>query len=63
MESTDRSMQEQVNQMEAQLADLYRDREALHDALGVSSAEDVLRLVRSLEEQLTTFYADQEKDA
>lgn len=47
-------------QMEAQLSALYAEREALHEALGVSTAADVIQLVRSLETQLNDLYKEKE---
>lgn len=46
--------------LEPQLVALYAEREALHAALGVSDADDVIALVRSLEAQLADLYNEKE---
>lgn len=40
-----------------QLQDLYREREFLDQELGVSDAESIIGLVRSMEAQLCDLYA------
>lgn len=46
--------------LEAQLDALYDDRLRLHQALGVSSADEIIALVRSMQEQLDDLYAERE---
>lgn len=61
METTHAAPSEAMtDQMEAQLSALYAERETLHNALGVSNADDVVRLVRSLEAQLNDLYNEKE---
>lgn len=43
--------------MEAPLESLYAERELLQKELGVSSAEQILWMVRSLEAQLVALYS------
>jgi len=43
--------------LEAQLASLYADKQTLQDALGISAADEIIAMVRSLEEQLVDLYA------
>lgn len=45
-----------VESMETQLRSLYEEREFLQDRFGVSSAEDLIGMVESLEGQLRDFY-------
>jgi hypothetical protein len=51
LEATDAGMDEQ-------LSTLYAEKELLLNALGVSDAEDIITMVRSLEEQLSALYAE-----
>ena len=43
--------------LEEQLLSLYSDKKRLQDELGVSDPESIIRMVRSMEAQLHTFYA------
>lgn len=45
--------------MEQQLQMLYAEREQLHREIGVSDTHEVVTMVRSLEDQLRTFYREQ----
>lgn len=47
---------EVVESMDTQLRSLYEEREYLEDRFGVSSAEDLVGMVDSLEAQLKDFY-------
>jgi hypothetical protein len=53
---------ELVASMDAQLAELYADRERLGEALGVTSADDIIELVRSMAAQLDALYAELDED-
>ena len=44
--------------MESQLRSLYAERERLHQALGTADAEQIIAMVRSLEEQLLDLYRE-----
>lgn len=46
-----------LESLEGQLRSLYQEREFLHDRYGVSSADDIVRMVECLEAQLRDFYA------
>jgi hypothetical protein len=43
--------------MEEQLRELYAQRQSLVDALGTAEADEIVRMVRSLEEQLADYIA------
>ena len=47
--------------MEQQLVALYRERELLERELGVSSAELLIAMVRSMEKQLAELYREKEE--
>ncbi|MCU0427065.1 MAG: hypothetical protein MUF71_15715 [Candidatus Kapabacteria bacterium] len=47
-----------IEGFDEQLQDLYREKELLETSLGISDAEDIIAMVRSLEEQLSALYAD-----
>ena len=42
-----------------QLTALYAEKELLEKEVGVSNAEDLISMIRSLEEQLSSLYAEQ----
>jgi len=44
----------------AQLTALYAEKELLQRELGVSSAELIIAMIRSMEEQLVSLYAEKE---
>ena len=46
--------------MEEQLIDLYKEREALEEALGTADSKAVIALVKSMEEQLRDVYKDRD---
>ncbi len=46
--------------MEAQLAALYKEKEVLERELGVSNADLLVAMVRSMEEQLVALYQEKE---
>ena len=54
-------MNEMMESMEAQLGALYAERELLQRELGVSDADDIIAMVRSLEEQLADLYREKEE--
>jgi hypothetical protein len=41
-----------------QLSALYAEKELLEKEVGVSNAEDLISMIRSLEEQLSSLYAE-----
>lgn len=45
-----------VENMENQLRSLYQEREQLSDRFGVSTPEEIIRMVENLESQLQDFY-------
>lgn len=47
--------------MEHQLTVLYQEKELLEHEIGVSSAEDIITMIRSMEEQLNSLYQDREE--
>jgi photoactive yellow protein len=51
-----RELDETVRRMAQRLQDVREERAVLRDELGVARAEDVLDLVRSMEQQLSTLY-------
>lgn len=50
----------QLASMEAQMKELYADRELLERELGTSDADKIVSMVRSLENQLKTLYHEKE---
>ncbi|MCO4771931.1 MAG: hypothetical protein KDA24_18010 [Deltaproteobacteria bacterium] len=46
--------------MEAQLVALYEEKELLEQELGISSADLLIAMVRSMEEQLIALYTEKE---
>lgn len=50
----------QLASMEAQMKELYADRELLERELGTSDAEKIVSMVQSLENQLKTLYYEKE---
>ena len=44
--------------LEAQLLTLYADRELLHREIGTADPVEIIRMIRSLEEQLFEVYRD-----
>ncbi len=51
---------EPQNSLEEQLISLYSDRKRLQDELGVSDPDGIIRMVRSMDEQLRALYAQLE---
>lgn len=47
-----------IQGFDEQLCALYAEKELLEKEIGVSSAEDVIAMIRSLEEQLNVLYAE-----
>ena len=47
-----------LEDFDKQLSELYAEKELLENSLGISSADDVILMVRSLEEQLSALYAE-----
>ncbi len=47
-----------ISGFDEQLTAMYAEKEQLENALGISSADDIILMVRSLEEQLNALYAD-----
>ncbi len=47
-----------IQGFDEQLSALYAEKELLEKEIGVSSAEDVIAMIRSLEEQLNVLYAE-----
>lgn len=47
-----------IQGFDEQLSVLYAEKELLEKEIGVSSAEDVIAMIRSLEEQLNVLYAE-----
>ncbi|MEL6796525.1 MAG: hypothetical protein AAFO89_06835 [Planctomycetota bacterium] len=45
-----------IQSLEEQLNALYHERECLHERFGVSTADDIVQMVESLESQLHDFY-------
>ena len=60
MERNEKLTEEQqtIANLVRQLASLYREKEQLHRALGVSDGPSIIHMVRSLEQQLCTLYED-----
>ena len=46
--------------MEAQLASLYAERELLEQELGTADASRIVRMIRSMEEQLIALYGEKQ---
>ena len=53
--------QQTIEELNAQLHSLYKEKEELQEALGVSDARDVILMVRNLEEQLCALYAERQE--
>ena len=53
-------LERMVESLEGQLNSLYREKENLHRALGVSDDVSIIRMVQSLEAQLIGIYADRD---
>jgi len=49
-----------ISDLEAEVRALRAERDALHRALGLTAAVDIIALVQSLEEQLTDLYSERE---
>ena len=49
-----------VDELTAQLHSLYKEKEELQEALGVSDARDIILMVRNLEEQLCALYKERQ---
>ena len=52
------TMEALISGFDEQLTAMYAEKEQLENALGVSSADDIILMVKSLEEQLNALYAD-----
>ena len=50
-----------VDELTAQLHSLYKEKEELQEALGVSDARDIILMVRNLEEQLCALYKERQE--
>ena len=55
------AMDPAAGDMEAQLHSLYAEKEQLERELGVSSADLIIAMVRSMEEQLIALYSEKEQ--
>lgn len=53
--------QQTIEELNTQLHSLYKEKEELQDALGVSDARDLILMVRNLEEQLCALYAERQE--
>ncbi len=49
-----------IEELTQQLDSLYKEKEELQDALGVSDARDVILMVRNLEAQLCALYEERQ---
>ena len=49
-----------IEELTQQLDSLYKEKEELQDALGVSDARDVILMVRNLEAQLCALYKERQ---
>jgi hypothetical protein len=47
-----------ISGFDEQLTAMYAEKEQLENALGISSADDIIQMVKSLEEQLNALYAE-----
>ncbi len=54
-------VEQTVEELTAQLHSLYKEKEELQDALGVSDARDVILMVRNLEAQLCALYEERQE--
>ena len=54
-------VEQTIEELNAQLNSLYKEKEELHDALGVSDARDVILMVRNLEAQLCALYEERQE--
>ena len=52
-----------IEELNAQLHSLYKEKEELQNALGVSDARDVILMVRNLEAQLCALYEERQESA
>ena len=59
--SIPRTVLEPTDSMEAQLIDLYEQRRVLELELGTADAETLIRMFRSLTEQLESVYAERDE--
>jgi len=50
-----------IEELNAQLTSLYKEKEELQSALGVSDARDVILMVRNLEAQLCALYEERQE--
>ena len=50
-----------IEELNAQLHSLYKEKEELQNALGVSDARDVILMVRNLEAQLCALYEERQE--
>ena len=53
--------QQTIKELNEQLPYLYKEKEELQSALGVSDARDVILMVQNLEEQLCALYAERQE--
>jgi hypothetical protein len=53
--------QQTIKELNEQLHSLYKEKEELQSALGVSDARDVILMVQNLEEQLCALYAERQE--
>ncbi len=51
-----------IAELNSQLHSLYKEKEELQDALGVSDARDIILMVRNLEEQLCALYKEKQEN-
>ena len=54
-------VEQTIEELNAQLHSLYKEKEELQDALGVSDARDVILMVRNLEAQLCALYEERQE--
>ena len=54
-------VEQTIEELNAQLNSLYKEKEELEKALGVSDARDVILMVRNLEAQLCALYEERQE--
>ena len=54
-------VEQTIEELNTQLHSLYKEKEELQNALGVSDARDVILMVRNLEAQLCALYEERQE--